>query len=57
MYIGMKLGKAYSALGYTGNIAIDFLIDKKGVVYVGESNVRRGWPIFVHNFTELMHGK
>ena len=51
------LGKVYSSLGYWGNIAIDFMIDKNGTVYVGESNVRRSWPIYMHNFAERIYGK
>lgn len=49
VYISLALGKVYSELGYCGNINIDLLLDKKRVVYVGESNVRRSWPIFANN--------
>ncbi len=57
VYIGETLGRVYSNLGYWGNIAIDFLVDKKGVVYLGESNVRRCGYIFIHNFAAYIHGK
>jgi hypothetical protein len=57
VYIGKALGKVYASLKYCGNIAIDLFIDKKSNIYVGESNVRRSWPMFVHNFVERMHGK
>lgn len=55
-YIGKTLGEAYSSMGYRGNINIDCHIDKKGIVYVGESNVRRSASVFVHNFATYMQG-
>jgi len=51
------LGKVFAELGYIGHLNIDCHIDKKGVVYLCECNVRRSGALYLHNLTKHLHGK
>jgi hypothetical protein len=57
MEAGYAIGKGLATYGYAGYFDVDCLADKKGHIYVSESNVRRTGGTHVYATVRALYGR